>query len=45
MTFAWVVVTLGVALGSSIEFLVEGTVGYDTVPEALVYTAGIGVGF
>lgn len=37
--------TLGVALGSSVEFLVEGTVGYDTVTEALVYTAGIGVGF
>ncbi len=38
-------VTVGVAIGSSVEFLLEGTVAYDLTNEYAAYTFGIGVGF
>lgn len=37
--------TIGVAFGSSVEFLVEGTIAYDLTNEFTAYTAGIGIGF
>ncbi len=37
--------TIGVAIGSDIEFLIEGTVAYDLTNEYAAYTAGIGIGF
>lgn len=37
--------TFGVAIGSSIEFLVEGTIAYDLTNEFVAYTGGIGIGF
>lgn len=37
--------TIGVAIGSSVEFLLEGTVAYDLTNEYAAYTFGIGIGF
>lgn len=37
--------TLGTAIGTDFEFLVEGTVAYDIVTENPAFTAGIGVSF